>query len=348
VLPGKGLDGPAPAEFKPLSLVAAEAADFREANSLRLSNGDDILCAELLRAIHRAGSLPPHPQTINVTMFAEWDTLYGRALAETFAALAAHGLSRPLDDPNFYPAMLEQLEKGLLAHHPAVAVAAGGQKVQVTVIPYLRGLDGASSLYRENYVQPSEASASKDKQDQGSKATSTNAVEVAEGTTQFDYIRRLTSDSFAHQAPFWPQANRPDAVVIFGTDIYDKLVLLEFLRQQLRNCLYLTTDLDALYWHPHYLRFTRDLIVAWPEMDPEIFTLCGPPVSRLQVYSGRHRFPFDAFGHLSPASAVSGRSDNPFLRLAAGSLDCQRRCADCYLQPFSSYLLRTASVSKAG
>src|SRR5262249_30821327 len=88
-------------------------------------------------------------------------------------------------------------------------------------------------------------------------------VEAAEGTTQFDYIRRLTSESFTHNVPFWPQPDRPDAVVIFGTDIYDNLVLLEFLRQQLRNCLYLTTDLDALYWHPHYLKFNRDLIVLF-------------------------------------------------------------------------------------
>jgi hypothetical protein len=261
VLPKKDQDIPSPAEFRPLkevtNLTPAAAMPV-----LRLNNGDDILCAELLRAIHTAGSLPPHPQTIHVTVFAEWDTLYGRALSETFAALAAHGLPSPLDDRIYYPALLEDLEKGLLAHHPPVSVAAAGGKIQVTVIPYLRGLDGASSLYRANYGGTSENSAPKNSQDQSSGSYRSNLVEAAEGTTQFDYIRRLTNESFTHAVPFWPQIERPDAVVIFGTDIYDKLVLLEFLRQQLRNCLYLTTDLDALYWHPHYLRFTRGLIVA--------------------------------------------------------------------------------------
>ena len=261
VLPKEGDTRPSPAEFRPLQAVPAEDSSCK-VPVLPLNNGDDVLCAELLRAIQTAGSLPPHPQTIHVTVFAEWDSLYGRALAETFAALAARGLSTPLEDPAFYPALLEALEKGLLVHHPPVGAPTAGTKIQVTVIPYLRGLDGASSLYRTNYGQTSEIRASKNQQDQNSESHPATLVEAAEGTTQFDYIRRLTSDSFTHNVPFWPQADRPDAVVIFGTDIYDKLVLLEFLRQQLRNCLYLTTDLDALYWHPHYLRFTRDLIVA--------------------------------------------------------------------------------------
>jgi hypothetical protein len=259
VLPGEKSTSPSPAEFKPIPIAAAEAQTHR-ASIRRLNNCDDIVCAELLRAIQTSGSLPPHPQTINVTVFAEWDTLYGRALAETFAALADLGGSRTSDDPSFYPALVKDLGKGLLAHRPPMAVTAG--RIQVTVIPYLRGLDGASSLYRDNYGKTSETGAAKSKMDEGSRTPSNNVVEAAEGTTQFDYIRRLTGASFTHPVPLWPQANRPDAVVIFGTDIYDKLVLLEFLRQQLRNCLYMTTDLDALYWHPHYLRFTRDLIVA--------------------------------------------------------------------------------------
>jgi hypothetical protein len=181
-----------------------------------------------------------------------------------------------LDDPTNYPALLEELEKGLLAHRPPVTVAAAGGKIQVTVIPYLRGLDGASSLYRASYGEVSEGSTPKNLQDQNSGSHRSNLIEAAEGTTQFDYIRRLTRESFTHNVPFWPQIERPGAVVVFGTDIYDKLVLLEFLRQQLRNCLYLTTDLDALYWHPHYLRFTRGLIVASAFPLEMSATLCGP------------------------------------------------------------------------
>ena len=245
VLPKEGDTKPSPAEFRPLQAVPAEDSRCK-VPVLPLNNGDDVLCAELLRAIQTAGSLPPHPQTIHVTVFAEWDSLYGRALAETFAALAARGLSTPLEDPAFYPALLEALEKGLLVHHPPVGAPTAGTKIQVTVIPYLRGLDGASSLYRTNYGQTSEIGASKNQQDQNSESHPATLVEAAEGTTQFDYIRRLTNDSFTHNVPFWPQADRPDAVVIFGTDIYDKLVLLEFLLPSKCNRLPSTSSATSL------------------------------------------------------------------------------------------------------
>jgi hypothetical protein len=274
VLPAEGQSTPCPAEFKPLDPISELTPDAA-VPVLRLGNGDDILCAQLLRAIQSAGSLPPHPQKIHVTVFAEWDTLYGRALAETFTALATHGLPAPPDDPVYYPALLQDLEKGLAAHRPPVSLTATGGKMQITVIPYLRGLDGESSLYRTSYRGTQEKNALPGSQDRQSESHQPNLIEAAEGTTQFDYIRRLTGESFTHDVPFWPQIERPDAIVIFGTDIYDKLVLLEFLRQQLRNCLYLTTDLDALYWHPHYLKFTRGLVVASAFPLQMSATLCG-------------------------------------------------------------------------
>jgi hypothetical protein len=273
-LPAEGQSTPCPVEFRPLQPIAELVPDAA-VPILRLSNGDDILCAQLLRAIQTAGSLPPHPQVIHVTVFAEWDTLYGRALAETFTALATHGLPAPPDDPFYYPALLQDLEKGLAAHRPPVSLTAAGGKMQITVIPYLRGLDGESSLYQKSYQETQEKNTSSGSQDRQSESHRTNLIESAEGTTQFDYIRRLTGESFTHNVPFWPQIERPDAIVIFGTDIYDKLVLLEFLRQQLRNCLYLTTDLDALYWHPHYLKFTRGLVVASPFPLQMSAPLCG-------------------------------------------------------------------------
>ena len=75
-------------------------------------------------------------------------------------------------------------------------------------------------------------------------------------------LRRLVNSMYLQKVPFWPEVERPDAIVIFGTDVYDKLALLKFLRQTLKNCAYYTTDLDALYWHSHYLQYTKDLIVA--------------------------------------------------------------------------------------
>ena len=101
---------------------------------------------------------------------------------------ATPGYPPPWEDPVSYPALLEELEKGLLAHRPPVAVAAAGGKIQITVIPYLRGLDGESSLYRAKYGATRRKAFSNNSQDQNSDVHRSNLVEAAEGITQFDYI----------------------------------------------------------------------------------------------------------------------------------------------------------------
>ena len=54
----------------------------------------------------------------------------------------------------------------------------------------------------------------------------------------------------------------PAAVVIVGTDIFDKLAIIKLLRSECPRSLILTTDLDALYLHPDFIRYTRNIIVA--------------------------------------------------------------------------------------
>jgi hypothetical protein len=232
---------------------------------IRFPNGDDVLCLELLRAVrhHSISLLPAKP--LRVLVLAEWDTLYGRGLAETFTALASRGNSPEAHSHDTYHQLTDCLAsqpgtEDLLNGLPASAT------IEVRVLPYLRGLDGASTLYRKAYAQSvlGDSGKSSMKAGDGSAQPARLGIEAAEGTTQFDYIRRLIETDYKQHAPFFQRSARPDAVIIFGTDVYDKLALLEFLRQELRNPLYLTTDLDALYWHPHYLKFTKNLVVASP------------------------------------------------------------------------------------
>ncbi len=226
---------------------------------IRLPIRDDILCAALIREITERGSLPPHTNTINVTVFAEWDTLYGRALADTFRAMAIAGGACPDAEKDY----CVDLNKSILTELAQIGcqnlLPCPQRSIRITLIPYLRGLDGASTLYRKNYVA---LRAVKEGDKENPDRTGHDSIEPAEGTTQFDYIRRLVNSMYLQKVPFWPQVERPDAIVIFGTDVYDKLALLKFLRQTLKNCAYYTTDLDALYWHSHYLQYTKDLIVA--------------------------------------------------------------------------------------
>jgi hypothetical protein len=226
---------------------------------IRLPIRDDILCAALIREITERGSLPPHTNTINVTVFAEWDTLYGRGLADTFRAMATGGAACSDTEKDYYADLSKSITTELARYQ--YPLPCPQRSIRITLIPYLRGLDGASTLYRKNYVAL-RAVKEGDKEKPDHNQNSHDSIEPAEGTTQFDYIRRLVNSMYLQKAPFWPQVERPDAIVIFGTDVYDKLALLKFLRQALKNCAYFTTDLDALYWHSHYIQYTKDLIVA--------------------------------------------------------------------------------------
>jgi hypothetical protein len=215
---------------------------------------DDDLCKALVQEIRRRGTLSLHSRAINVWVFSEWDTLYGRALVQSFRA-SANGpgnSTSAIEKRDSEPRETSPTPRPSSADDPGYP----NPPISITVVPYLRGLDGASTLYSDRYLRPS----ANDKEE--STKQKERELEYPEGTTQFDYIRRLTSSLLEPRAPFLKALTQPDAIVIFGSDVYDKLVLLKFLKQELETCTYLTTDLDALYWHPHYLEYTHDLVVA--------------------------------------------------------------------------------------
>lgn len=78
--------------------------------------------------------------------------------------------------------------------------------------------------------------------------------ERAESRGQIDYFRRAAEQLAA--------TSTVRVVVIVGTDVYDKLILLRALRPVLSNCVFLTTDLDARLLHRDEAAFTRNLLVA--------------------------------------------------------------------------------------
>lgn len=85
------------------------------------------------------------------------------------------------------------------------------------------------------------------------------------GHTQFDYLHRLALQikSYNSAEQTKKREKKPvNAVGIFGSDFYDKLIILQALRQELPNLVYFTTDLDAQMLQPEYWNWTRNLIVA--------------------------------------------------------------------------------------
>jgi hypothetical protein len=76
------------------------------------------------------------------------------------------------------------------------------------------------------------------------------------GASQIDYLCRLGQELRSDGQ------RRYAAIGIFGTDVYDTLMILEAVRPLHPHAVFFTTDLDARYLHPRHLGFTRNLIVA--------------------------------------------------------------------------------------
>lgn len=86
------------------------------------------------------------------------------------------------------------------------------------------------------------------------------------GSSQLDYLHRLAEEIKKphNEIDLINRVKGIKAVGIFGSDIYDKLLILEALRAEMPNILVFTTDLDAQMFHPQHWRWTRNLIVASP------------------------------------------------------------------------------------
>src|SRR5208283_840249 len=79
---------------------------------------------------------------------------------------------------------------------------------------------------------------------------------------QFDYASRL-GDFLKDQDRVLNQTDgRIVAVGMTGSDFYNKLNLLQALRERLPGAVFFTTDLDARLWSPNFIGFTRGLLVA--------------------------------------------------------------------------------------
>ena len=174
------------------------------------------------------------PDTI--ALLSEFDTVYGRALPMTFAACVltqAKGRNCANNEGAIeFRKEVRNLQKG--ENWPA----------EVLRMAYLRGLDG---------VGPRSPGQEKD---QNTKAKPSLAdMERPDGTSQLDYARRL-ADKLTRT-----RSSSLRAVGVLGGDIYDKLLLLQALRERLPG-VFFTTDLDAAYLHPSQNAWSRNLLVA--------------------------------------------------------------------------------------
>ena len=110
---------------------------------------------------------------------------------------------------------------------------------------YMRGLDG-------------EIPESKAPENGASDRTGTQELERAVGVNRFDYLRRLAQRI---KSDFFDIPETVRAVGVLGSDVYDKLVVLQALRPSFPDALFFITDADARYLHPAEFEWTRGLVV---------------------------------------------------------------------------------------
>jgi hypothetical protein len=235
----------------------------------------------------------------HIVLISDWDTKYGADLAKT----VRHTLEKSIE-PTPLP---------------------------VLVATYLRGLDGRLPNRRDvgritsshSGAEAGQNSAEQTGDKPPNVATPENAgqFETAEGQSQYDYLRRLAAELKARDAEFLRKDKSHIAAIgVLGSDVYDKLLILQALRPEFPNANFFTTDLDALLLPDKKSHYTRNLIVASSyglQLDPSLD--CGIPAFRNSYQTSIFVAAARAISHRPPVpeckinAAINGARPEPLL-----------------------------------
>lgn len=193
---------------------------------------------ELTRCPPRVEARPQHRKPDHVVLISEWDTLYGRSLPAL--------MTNQLVDP----CCQDQYDRT--------------SSYYVHRYSFLRGLDGQlPTLESKAQTDAQEGGTSTAGGSAGDRTRRSAQIERPEGQGQYDYLRRLSFELAALD-----QQLRTDgdggikAIGVLGSDVFDKLLILQALRPQFQSVIFFTTDLDARMLHPQEQDWARNLVVA--------------------------------------------------------------------------------------
>jgi hypothetical protein len=215
--------------------------------------GTDAGLAKALRdeLVRRGAVAVPDPRAArktvprHVVILSEWDSLYGQT----------------------WPEQMAREFSGCADMTPACTMADIRRIAPwIHTYSYLRGLDGQLPVYQSSANSSTEAGSAPDK-DESSGAASRRGeekrIERPEGQSQLDYLRRLAASLAVLQRDLdHDHGETIGAIGVLGSDVYDKLLILEALRPLFPNAVFFTTDLDTRLLHPQQLQWTRNLLVA--------------------------------------------------------------------------------------
>ncbi|MDQ6735650.1 MAG: hypothetical protein M3Z35_16295, partial [Nitrospirota bacterium] len=263
---------------------------------------DDKLALALLKELHRRGVEVGQD---HIAWLAEWDSFYSRALQVEFSAAAcveAELIRRPakVTCPDIPTAM-----DAVVRHDRS---PQGYGRSWVHHYSYLRGLDGEIPGDTVRHGNNSQAGKGKSADEDKDVKATLKELERPEGQGQLDYVHRLVS-RLESDAALWEGSGRElKAIGVLGSDVYDKLLILQALRKRFPKAIFFTTDLDARLLHPSQYDWTRNLIIA------SDFGLQLHPALQDDIPSFRDSYQTSAFfsvlaslGYLSPTASTSSR-----------------------------------------
>lgn len=233
-------------------------------NFLRTIASDNALAQSINTELQRRGI--NSDAAAHIALISEWDTYYGQSLRTAFEAylIPGGGPSKPGGGSR------QTLDKAELDRRTAKYIHR---------FSYLRGLDGqtAASVSAKKphgsgnsdtsamtaAVQAEAASGDGIDQGKTSDPGRMTLSDAAEGQGQSDYLLRLADELRDRDNDLRRvEGQGLRAIGVLGSDVYDKLLVVQALRVALPQAIFFTTDLDARLIHPGQGVWTRNLLVA--------------------------------------------------------------------------------------
>jgi hypothetical protein len=214
----------------------------------RISSTDEDMANAIAKELKLRGIAPSKDN--RVVLIGERDTLYGWHLPKTYETVL------PIEGESIK-------ENGVyFCNKDGKNDKNKFEDKCIFKFSYLRGLNGEKSNSKSDSNK-----AKDDKKDTADKSTSISKMEEADDDSQFDYVRRMVGkirdlDQQLHQSSFTPDRHVIKAIGILGSDVYDKLLIMQAIHDGFPDAVVFTNGLDARYLHPDENKWTRNLLMV--------------------------------------------------------------------------------------
>jgi hypothetical protein len=222
---------------------------------------DEQLSESMIKELELRGIVPGAPNS-RIVILSDWDTDFGRVLPLTFAAKYQQIVSAR--KAGVHPDKLKSEKFDRLTSEDFKKLKfddAHSWPPQILRAYYLSGVEG--NLKRD---ENSSGKASDDSKDAPGSSSSAVSLQRAEGEHQVDYIARLgkiLAQRIEERDLTAGSRGKLDAIGILGTDVYDKLLLIQALRPLFKGAIFFTDSLDARFMDPvKAIPYTRNLVVS--------------------------------------------------------------------------------------